>query len=231
MDGTLTLWDVTQAEAVQICEIRDSHRSPSNHGLEAVDGQSSAIRALVCMHVGGELLLVSGSFDRNITVWKPCLELGLVKTQMLVDEQCPSCAEHRTAHRGSVTAIVCGHVTEGSDQLISGSEDGSIKLWEALNGTGTGKVLLTIRYPGTGVCSLAWIGHQNLLACGFGNGNIHIYDPALGVGSADPHDDAEHRTRVQTLGEHRAGVHALLRIEAKGWLVSAAADAVIMTWR
>jgi WD40 repeat protein len=82
----------------------------------------------------------------------------------------------------------------------------------------------TIELHGKGVCSLAWLpsptvnGEQLWLACGMGDNTIILCD-------------AETGKEVTTMHGHSGTVHALLWLEAKGWLVSGSSDATLRTWR
>ena len=60
--------------------------------------------------------------------------------------------------------------------------------------------------------AMAWI------ACGLGDNQIVVCD-------------AETGNTVATMRGHSGGVHALLWLEAKGWLVSGSADATVRVWR
>ena len=85
----------------------------------------------------------------------------------------------------------------------------------AQHAVGEGKVAERLRVPdGAGASEPStWV------ACGLGDGTIAVTDTADG-----------HR-HVATMTGHAAGVHALLWLEDKGWLVSGAGDASVRVWR
>jgi WD40 repeat protein len=75
------------------------------------------------------------------------------------------------------------------------------------------------------VCSLAWLANpvtasdeHGWLACGMGDNTIILCDSNTGK-------------EVAMMHGHSGAVHALLWLEAKGWLVSGSSDATIRTWR
>ena len=211
MEGAVSLWELGDTNR-QVQSV--GGRSEAGHGHGHGDGGHSAtVRALVWTKLNGDDVLVSGSFDRTIIVWRLTSNGWLERINNLGSED--------GAHEGAVTALVC--IDAGSASCIaSAGEDGVIKLWDL---RAPAQATQTIELHGKGVCSLAWLsnpstatGEHGWLACGMGDNTIILCDPGTG-------------REVTTMYGHRGPVHALLWLEAKGWLVSGSSDATVRTWR
>ena len=107
--------------------------------------------------------------------------------------------------------------------LVSGCEDGTVKVWDLVAGDSP----QTLAQHARGVCSLAWLsnphhhaasGETTWVACGLGDNTIVVCDVESGEA-------------VATMRGHGGAVHALLWLEAKGWLLSGASDSKIRVWR
>jgi WD40 repeat protein len=156
--------------------------------------------------------LVSGSFDRTIIMWRLTSNGRLERLRNLGSAD--------GAHEGAVTSLVS--IDAGSASIASGGEDGVVKLWDL---HAPAQATRTIELHGKGVCSLAWLANpvtasdeHGWLACGMGDNTIILCDSNTGK-------------EVATMHGHSGAVHALLWLEAKGWLVSGSSDAIIRTWR
>jgi len=194
----------------------DSHRPVHTIGGQSQPGHGDAahtdtVRALVW---DGADVLVSGSFDKTIMVWNIASagQLGRLKT--LGD------GIFESGHGGAVTSLAVASV-DGTT-VASGSEDGTIKLWDLASG----KLLRTVALQHKGVCFLAWVPTQSAenavssgwIASGMGDNAIVLSDIASGK-------------HVTTMHGHTGAVHSLLWLNAKGWLVSGSADATVRLWR
>ena len=168
------------------------------------------------LKINGQQMLVSGSFDHKIMVWRLSLYGQLEFDRELQD------VEDGSAHAGAVTALAS--VGDSGRKLVSGCEDGTVKLWDVLVAGGEPR---TLAQHSRGVCSLAWLsnphhhavtGQTTWMACGLGDNTIVVRDV----------EDGE---VIGTMRGHGGAVHALLWSEAKGWLLSGAADSTIRVWR
>ena len=214
-DGRIVLWDITDQASPPQAQTIGGHEHGEN-------GHTDTVRALVwAKNADGDTLLVSGSFDQHIIVWKLSASTGLLQfDKRLSDTSCADCAKAGTAHKAAVSTLQ--FIGSSGPMIASGSADGALKLWDL----STGAVLTTVAQFSSGVCSLAWLskparsvdGPTSWLAAGCGDHTIAICDPALG-------------TQVATLRGHTGPVHALLWLEAQGWLVSGSADGTVRTWR
>jgi WD40 repeat protein len=209
MEGTISLWEVGETSRL-VQSVGGSAQACHGYG-HGDGGHSKTVRALVWTKLNGDDVLVSGSFDRTIIVWKLTIGGRLQRLKTLGSEA--------GAHEGSVTALAC----TGADSvtIASAGEDGVVKLWDL---SAPAQATRTIELHGKGVCSLAWLpsptvnGEQLWLACGMGDNTIILCD-------------AETGKEVTTMHGHSGTVHALLWLEAKGWLVSGSSDATLRTWR
>ena len=208
MDGTISLWEVGEtSKLVQSV----GGRSQVGHGHGHGDGgHSETVRALVWAHLGADDVLVSGSFDRTIIIWRLTSNGRLERINNLGNED--------GAHEGAVTALAC--IDAGGARITSAGENGTIKLWDL---SSPAQVTRTIELQGKGVCSLAWLANpsntgHDWLACGMGDNTIILCDLETG-------------REVTTMHGHSGAVHALLWLESKGWLVSGSSDATVRTWR
>ena len=209
MEGDISLWQVSENRLLQTI----GGRSQPGHGHGHGDGgHSKAVRALVFAKLDGQDVLVSGSFDRTIIMWRLTGNGRLERLRNLGSAD--------GAHEGAVTSLV--RVEAGSAGVASGGEDGVVKLWDL---HAPAQATRTVELHGKGVCSLAWLANpvtasdeHGWLACGMGDNTIILCDSKTGK-------------EVATMHGHSGAVHALLWLEAKGWLVSGSADATIRTWR
>jgi WD40 repeat protein len=212
MDGAVSLWEVS-SDTSRLVQVVGGH-SQAGHGHGHGDGgHSETVRALVWANLGADDVLISGSFDRTIIVWRLTTHSngGLERIRNLGSEE--------GAHEGAVTALTC--IDAGGASIASAGENSTIKLW---NLGAPAQATRTIQLQGKGVCSLAWLtnptntGQHNWLACGMGGHTIILCDLETG-------------REVTTMRGHSGAVHALLWLESKGWLVSGSSDATVRTWR
>jgi WD40 repeat protein len=208
MEGDISLWQVSDTSRLLQTV---GGRSQPGHGHGA-GGHSKAVRALVFTKLDGEDVLVSGSFDRTIIMWRLTSNGRLERLRNL--------GSGDGAHEGAVTSLVS--IDVGSAGIASGGEDGVVKLWDL---HAPGQATRTIELHGKGVCSLAWLANpvttsdeHGWLACGMGDNAIILCDSNTGK-------------EVAMMHGHTGAVHALVWLEAKGWLVSGSSDATIRTWR
>jgi WD40 repeat protein len=163
----------------------------------------------------GQDVLGSGSFDRTSIMWRLTSNGRLERLRNL-----GSADGAHGAHEGAVTSLVS--IEAGSAGIASGGEDGVVKLWDL---HAPAQATRTIELHSKGVCSLAWLANpvtasdeHGWLACGMGDNTIILCDSNTGK-------------EVTMMHGHSGAVHALLWLEAKGWLVSGSSDATIRTWR
>jgi WD40 repeat protein len=210
MDGSISLWEVHAGETSKLVQSVGG-RSQAGHGHGHGDGgHSGTVRALVWAHLGEDNVLVSGSFDCTIIVWR------LTSNGRL--EQIKNLGSEEGTHEGAVTALAC--IDAGGARIASAGENGTIKLWDL---SSPAQATRTIELHGKGVCSLAWLANpantgHDWLACGMGDNIIILCDLETG-------------REVTTMHGHSGAVHALLWLESKGWLVSGSSDATVRTWR
>eukprot|EP01043_Picozoa_sp_COSAG02_P016234 COSAG02_NODE_710_length_18178_cov_14.361524_8_plen_533_part_00 len=215
MDGSISLWqvgvDTQRSNLVQ--SVRGCAQSGQGQDTSNV-GHTSTVRAMVWGKHNANDVLISGSFDHRIIVWRLTSTNELDRLATLGGKHC--------AHDGAVTALAwVDHPSSAS--IVSAGEDGVVKLWDLDAPT---QAVRNIQLPGKGVCSLACLanlanpdgGNGGWLACGMGDNSIVVCEP----------DTGKH---VVTMRGHSGAVHALLWMETKGWLVSGSADATIRTWR
>jgi WD40 repeat protein len=175
-------------------------------GLEE-EGHSKVVSALVW---ADSLTLISASFDQSVAVWKLQSEGQLAKVATV-----------------SLASAATSLVNASHGFVVIGCEDGSVTLWNTRDHTSK-DAHETVATHSSGVCSLALLTNplhnaggepSTWVACGLGDGTIVVTDTAAGY------------QNVATMHGHGAGVHALLWLEGKGWLVSGAGDATIRVWR
>ena len=214
MDGRILLWDVAQP-AKELQSV--GGREQPGHGA---GGHTKAVRALVWLKLNGQQLLISGSFDHTIIVWRLSSGSGLLEFDRTLQDEDED-ENDGTAHAGAVTALAS--VGDAGRMLVSGCEDGTVKVWDLV----VGGLPQTLAQHSRGVCSLAWLsnphhhagsGETTWVACGLGDNTIVVCDVESGE-------------TVATMRGHGGAVHALLWLEAKGWLLSGAADSTIRVWR
>jgi WD40 repeat protein len=214
MEGDISLWQVSDTSSSRYRLLQTiGGRSQPGHGHGHGDGgHSKAVRALVFAKLDGQDVLVSGSFDRTIIMWRLTGNGRLERLRNLGSAD--------GAHEGAVTSLV--RIEAGSAGVASGGEDGVVKLWDL---HAPAQATRTVELQGKGVCSLSWLANpvtasdeHGWLACGMGDNTIILCDSKTGK-------------EVATMHGHSGAVHALLWLEAKGWLVSGSADATIRTWR
>eukprot|EP01044_Picomonas_judraskeda_P000422 COSAG03_NODE_18_length_21685_cov_15.938988_28_plen_674_part_00 len=210
MEGDISLWQVSDTS--RLLQTIGGRSQPGHGHGHGDGGHSKAVRALVFTKLDGQDVLVSGSFDRTIIMWRLTGNGRLERLRNLGSAD--------GAHEGAVTSLV--RVEAGSAGIASGGEDGVVKLWDL---HAPAQATRTVELHGKGVCSLAWLANpvtasdeHGWLACGMGDNTIILCDSKTGK-------------EVATMHGHSGAVHALLWLEAKGWLVSGSADATIRTWR
>ena len=128
-----------------------------------------------------------------------------------------------TAHKGAVTAM-----TLARDKLVSGSEDGAIKIWDLATGDGP----RTVWSHDYGICSLLYLATNEVA----GDTTLDPMGWKLALGSGDntivicgvQEDNIE---TLATMRGHSGAVHAMLWIETRGWLVTGATDSSVRVWR
>ena len=212
MEGTVSLWEVGETSRL-VESVGGRSQAGRGHG-HGDGGHSETVRALVWTKLNGDDVLVSGSFDRTIIVWR-LTSSGRLEHRMNLG------GEDDGAHEGAVTALAC--IDTGGASIASAGENGVVKLWDL---TAPAQATRTIELHGKGVCSLAWLANPGTasgeqhgwLACGMGDNTIVLCDAKTG-------------REVTTMHGHSGAVHALLWLEAKGWLVSGSSDATVRTWR
>jgi len=210
MEGDISLWQVSDTS--RLLQTIGGRSQPGHGHGHGAGGHSKAVRALVFTKLDGQDVLVSGSFDRTIIMWRLTSNGRLERLRNLGSAD--------GAHEGAVTSLVS--IDADSASIASGGEDGVVKLWDL---HAPAQATRTIELHGKGVCSLAWLANpvtasdeHGWLACGMGDNTIILCDSNTGK-------------EVATMHGHSGAVHALLWLEAKGWLVSGSSDATIRTWR
>ena len=200
-DGRIMLWSISPGTEAKLVQTVGGNGAQPGHGSA---GHSDCVRALLWVKkVGGDgQNLVSGSFDSSVIVWS--CEDGLLQNVATVQHDC------------AVTSLAdAGHAC-----VCSGSEDGSVKMHNLENAKSVESE--HVASLGAGVCSLAILSGPTadgttLIACGLGDGTIALCEE--GGGS------------VSTLRGHSGGVHALLWLGERGWLVSGGGDSTVRVWR
>ncbi|XP_055989915.1 telomerase protein component 1 [Sorex fumeus] len=100
-DGTLKVWDLQGVELTSI----PAHSGPINHCVATLQPRSVG-------QPGAELLVVTAGLDGVTRLWHPLL---VFQTHILL------------GHSGPVNAAA---ISETSGQLLTTSEDGSVRLWQ-----------------------------------------------------------------------------------------------------
>ena len=85
----------------------------------------------------------------------------------------PCCSSTLSGHTDSVRAIICIG-TFGSDLLVSGSKDGTIRLWESMQATALA-VVVPADSPKSVVFALSWVAASRFLAAGSMDGAVRLY--------------------------------------------------------
>ena len=118
MVRTISLWEVGSDTSQLVQSV--GGRSQAGHGHGHGDGgHSETVRALVWAHLGADDVLVSGSFDRTIIVWRLTSTGRLERIKNLGQGE-------EGAHEGAVTALAC--IDAGSASIASAGEDSVIRL-------------------------------------------------------------------------------------------------------
>eukprot|EP01043_Picozoa_sp_COSAG02_P018544 COSAG02_NODE_868_length_16360_cov_12.608204_7_plen_1171_part_00 len=210
IDGSVSLWAIGETSRL-VQSVGGSSQVGHGFGLGNV-GHTEAVRAVMWTKFNGDNVLVSGSFDRKIIVWK------LTSGGQL--ERVMNLGSADGALEGAVTVLAC--IDAGRASIASAGENGVVKLWD-LNAPSQATRTIVLR--GTGVCSLAWLGNlgttssaHGWLACGMGDNTIILCDTVTG-------------RAVTSMHGHSGAVHALLWLQVEGWLVSGSSDATVRTWR
>jgi WD40 repeat protein len=125
--------------------------------LELSNAHLGDVNALVALPSN---ILASGSADCLIKTWKLLLNDAFSLTYIQTEEM---------RHNRSVTCLAASN----NNRIISGSEDGQIKIWDYLNG-----LLLETLINGNCVFSLLWLNNE-LFASGSADSNIRIWSPFL----------------------------------------------------
>jgi WD40 repeat protein len=77
-------------------------------------------------------------------------------------------------HKGEVTGVA---LTESGDKAVSGSVDGTVKIWNTdLNSGFCGELIYTIDNKGISVCALVMVKEDSLFACGDQDGRLSFWN-------------------------------------------------------
>ena len=191
-----------------------------------LEGHTDTVRAL-CW-VEGRELLASGSLDGTARVWR-LRALGAWGTGGVGSDpmrQAEGAAETVAVlrgHGGPVTAVVAGSSVAGEPWLATGSADRSIIVWEL---AAMRPIVKTPWSHGLGVCALAWLPEQRLLASASADTTVKLWRLPSGGGGGGQALHLAHELRG-----HTGAVHALAAVPARGWLASGSADRSVRLWR
>ena len=170
-------------------------------------------------------VLVAGASDTTVWMWK-----------------LPSGAEMNVfnGHTGSVT---CGRFTPDGRRLVTGSDDGSLIVWDPASGAPLAKLKDTnTRFAlDGGITSLAVSPDNKLVAVGGAAGGVRVVSianieqgaAAQVVGTLDAHDAGESVESVEfidLLPSEAAGVLGSRTARTSTHLVSAATDGRVIVW-
>ena len=85
-----------------------------------------------------------------------------------------------TGHTGAVTAVAFGQLPDGRTLLATGSDDGTVRLWDPATGHPVGDPLTGHTGAVTAVAFGRLPDGRTLLASGSGDGTVRLWDPATG---------------------------------------------------
>src|SRR5262249_54095839 len=91
-----------------------------------------------------------------------------------------------TGHASSVTSVAFGTTAEGQLLLVSGSDDGTVRVWDPVTGAAVGGPLAG---DGSSVTSVAFgttAEGRLLLASGSKYGTVQVWDPVTGAAVGEP---------------------------------------------
>ena len=86
--------------------------------IQTLEGHSYDVSSVAVGTVGGEAVIVSGSWDKTVKVWNA------------VTGECIKTLE---GHDSDVTSVAVG-ISGGEAVVVSGSDDNTVKVWNAATG-------------------------------------------------------------------------------------------------
>jgi WD40 repeat protein len=96
------------------------------------------VRALAAVSVAGGVLLASGGGDGTVRLW------GVATDPTDGDAQATLTAvgEPLSGHDGQVSALAAMPLSDGQEMLVSGCDDGTVRLWDSVHMTAVGEPFL-----------------------------------------------------------------------------------------
>lgn len=214
-DGAILVWNADLA-----CKVDDIVQAPGNaeepenleptqNGLigrlEGHDGP--VLTVSYCAAEGPHLRLASGGADMKVRLWRPeLLEIGSSS------EDC--CQAVLSGHTGAVNSV---HYSPDGNTVASGSDDTTIRLWDAHHG----KFVRALDHHTEAVRDVAFRPHGARLASCGDDRTVRIFD-------LDEED--EEKIQMAYLRGHRSPV-LCVSWRRDGWrLASGSADREIRVW-
>jgi len=217
-DGTVRLWDVLGL-------IEGDPKLPDDMGAVTATslGKSSEFGTAVALgRVGARDVVVTGSNDGIVALWDAA---NGDPVRVFQSHSSRRFGIH-SAHRGSVRSVVLGHVGE-RDVLVSGSDDGTVRLWDAVSGEVI-KVFrrfpalrLAVR-PRIGSVRSVALGHtreRTIVVAGGADGVVRLWDATGG-------------DRIGVLHGHSGEVTAVAigQVGKRNVVVSGGDDGTVRLW-
>eukprot|EP00873_Tetraselmis_striata_P023932 jgi/Tetstr1/444196/TSEL_032090.t1 len=212
-DGVIILWDANVAcegpetEPVAQDVNGESLEATQNGLIGRLVGHEGPVLSVAYCAAEGPLRLVSGGADKKVRLWQPeLLESGSSS------EEC--CQAVLSGHADAVNAV---HYSPDGNMVASGSEDTTIRVWDAHHG----KTVRKLDHHTEAVRTVAWRPHGHRLASGGDDRTVRIFNLD---------EEEEEKVQMCNLRGHRSPV-LCVSWRRDGWrLASGSADREIRVW-
>jgi len=182
-----------------------------------LDGHSSTVRAAAFSHNG--LYIASASDDHTIRIWNASnkSEVQSAVTQEATDNKVISAvikSEFRT-FTGHTNMVMSVAVSPDGAAIVSGSDDKSVRIWDALTGT---EMLSPMFGHTASVWSVAISFNGRLIASGSTDHTVRLWDLQTGKAVGEP------------MQGHSDYVRAVVFSPDARWLTSGSKDKTVRIW-
>ena len=178
-DRTVRLWDARTGKSTS----------------KVLRGHAEDVGAVALGSVDGRAVVISGSDDRTICLWD--VSAGALSQFWHRRKQARLLL---TGHADKVAAV-CFGVANGCPIVVSGSFDGTVRLWNARTGEAFGRPFEGHAGPVTSV-ALSEVDGRTVVVSGSHDQKVHLWDVRLGeaIGTFEGHAGAVSTVAVTVVG-------------------------------